>query len=178
MARKLFKGYSHVGDILMLVTYSWWQFKNVGDRINILVAFFGCWCPTLILRNKECWLLKWSEPSPTSLNCHSHISSSTSVTNIDVALFSSKTFLIFWIYLGLSPTITYFQYNAFDKGFIDGIIDKFANEKHANDALMAALSEPLARFTKVSFHNAFQVGTSKLEHPSWNIQVGTSKLEH
>ena len=26
-------GYSHVGDIVMLVTYSLWQFKSDGDRI-------------------------------------------------------------------------------------------------------------------------------------------------
>ena len=32
-------------DIVMLVTYSWWQFKNVGYRIKILVTSFGCWCP-------------------------------------------------------------------------------------------------------------------------------------
>ena len=42
-----FVGYSNVGDIVMLMTWSWWQFYNVGDRINILVTSFGCWCPTL-----------------------------------------------------------------------------------------------------------------------------------
>ena len=26
------KGYSHVGDIVMLMTYSWWLFKNVSAR--------------------------------------------------------------------------------------------------------------------------------------------------
>ena len=65
------KGYSYVGDIVMLVTYSWWQFYNVGDRNKILVTSFGCWCPTLMLRDRGCW-------------CHQHISSPTSVTDIDV----------------------------------------------------------------------------------------------
>ena len=80
------KGYSHVGDIVMLLTYSWWQFKSVGDRITILVTSFRHWCPTPMLWDKGCWWLKWLKPAPTSSNCHQHISSPTSVTNIDVAV--------------------------------------------------------------------------------------------
>ena len=33
------KDYSHVGDILMLVTYNWWQLKNIDDRIKIFMIF-------------------------------------------------------------------------------------------------------------------------------------------
>ena len=40
--------------------------------------------PTLMLRDKGCWWPKWLKPSPTSY-CHQHISSPTSVTNLDVA---------------------------------------------------------------------------------------------
>ena len=61
-----FAGYSHVGDIVMLVTYSWWQFKNVGDRFKILVTSFRCWCPTLMLRNRGWWWPKRPKPSLTS----------------------------------------------------------------------------------------------------------------
>ena len=69
----------------MLVTLSRWQFLDVSDRIWILVTIFECWCPTLILKDRECWWQKRSKLSPTSQSCHSHISSPTSVTNIDVA---------------------------------------------------------------------------------------------
>ena len=61
-----FPGYSHVGDILMLMTYSCWQFKNVGDRIKILMTSFRCWCRTLMLNDRGCWWAKWLKPSPTS----------------------------------------------------------------------------------------------------------------
>ena len=47
--------YSHAGNIVMLMTYSWWQFKYVDDGIKILVTYFGCWCPTLRLRDRWCW---------------------------------------------------------------------------------------------------------------------------
>ena len=67
----------------------WWL--TVGDnfrmlaRIKILVTSLGCWCPTLVLRYRGCWWPKRLKPSPTSENCHQHISSPTSVTSIDVA---------------------------------------------------------------------------------------------
>ena len=49
----------------MLVTSGcWWQFSGVGDRFSILVATFGCWCPTVMLKDPN--------PSPTSHNCHQH----------------------------------------------------------------------------------------------------------
>ena len=54
----------------------------VGDKISILVTSFGCWCPTLMLKDRGCW---WQERSPTSQDYRQHISSRTSVTNIDVA---------------------------------------------------------------------------------------------
>ena len=59
-------GYSHVGDIVILITYSCWPFKNVADRIKILVTSFRCWCPTLMLWDRGCWWPKWLQPSPTS----------------------------------------------------------------------------------------------------------------
>jgi len=67
-----------VGDLQLVIIL-------VGDRIKILVTSFGCCCPTIMLIDKGWWWPKWRKPSPTSWNCHSHISSSTSVTNIDVA---------------------------------------------------------------------------------------------
>jgi len=69
----------------LLVTLSWWQFLDVGDRISILVASFGDGCPSLMLKDWGCWWQKRSKPSPTSQNCHQHISSPTSVINIDAA---------------------------------------------------------------------------------------------
>ena len=54
------------------------------DRILILVTSFGCWCPTSMLKDRGCWWRKRPKPSPTSQSCHQHISSPTSVTNIDV----------------------------------------------------------------------------------------------
>ena len=70
----------------MLVTYSCWQFQNVGDRIKILVTSYECWCPTLMLRDRGCWWPERPKLSPTSSNCPQHIFSPTSVTNINVAL--------------------------------------------------------------------------------------------
>ena len=44
---------------LMLVTdvgdNFWRQFSGVGDGILILVTSFGCWCPTLMLKDRSCW---------------------------------------------------------------------------------------------------------------------------
>ena len=57
-----------MGDILMLVTYSWRQFKNVGDRIQILVASFVCWCPTLSLMAEP--VTNILKLSPTHLVCN------------------------------------------------------------------------------------------------------------
>ena len=59
---------------------------HVGDRISILVTSFGCWCPTLMFKDRGCWRQKQPKPSPTSQSCHKHISSPTSVTKIDVAV--------------------------------------------------------------------------------------------
>ena len=50
-----------------------------------MVTSFECWCPTLMLRDRGCWLPNSPKPSATSKNCHQHISSPTSITNIDVA---------------------------------------------------------------------------------------------
>ena len=59
---------------------------DVGDKTcwTILPAF-GWWCPTLILKDRGCWWQKRPKPSPTSQSCNQHISSPTSVTNVDVA---------------------------------------------------------------------------------------------
>ena len=77
-------GYIDVGDKWMLVTLWWWQFSGVGDRISILVTSFGCWCPTLMLKDRGCWWHNQPKPLPTSQSCRQHISSPTSVANIDV----------------------------------------------------------------------------------------------
>ena len=67
-------GYIDVGDKWSLVTQSWWQFLDVSDRISILVTSFGCWCPTLMLKDRGCWWQKQAKtvlakPSPTSQSC-------------------------------------------------------------------------------------------------------------
>ena len=62
----------------MLVTYSWWQFWIVGDRIKILVTSFECWCPTL--RDRGCNILDVGDKNGQSHHQHLQI-----VTNIDVA---------------------------------------------------------------------------------------------
>ena len=80
------EGYIDVGDKWMLVTLSWWQFLDVGDRVSILVTSFGCWCPALMMKDRGCWWQKRPKQSPTSKSCRQHISSPTSVTNIDVAV--------------------------------------------------------------------------------------------
>ena len=63
---KQFLGYIHVGDKLMLVTLSRCQFLDVSDRKAILVTSFGCWCPTLMFKDRGYWLQKRPKPSPTS----------------------------------------------------------------------------------------------------------------
>ena len=73
------------GDKWMLVTSCWGQFLANGDRILILVTSFECWCPTLGMKDRECWWRKRPKPSPRPQSCRQHISSPTSVTNIDVA---------------------------------------------------------------------------------------------
>ena len=65
----------------MLVTLCWRQFL-----VAVLVTSFGCWCPTLMLKYRGCWWRKQKQSS-TSQSCRQHISSPTSVTNIDVASF-------------------------------------------------------------------------------------------
>ena len=58
---------------------------DVGDRISILVTSFRCWCPTSMLKDRGCRWQNRPKLSPTSQSCRQHISSPTSVTNIDVA---------------------------------------------------------------------------------------------
>ena len=71
----------------MLVTSEcWWQFSGISDIISILVASFGCCWLTLMLKDGGCWWQNRPKPSPTSQSCRQHISSPTSVTNIDVAV--------------------------------------------------------------------------------------------
>ena len=69
----------------MLATLSWCQFLDVSNRISILVTSLGCWCPTLILKDRVCWWQKQTKPSPTSQSYRQRISSPTSVTIVDVA---------------------------------------------------------------------------------------------
>ena len=51
----------------------------------MLVTSFGGLCLTLVLKDRGCWWQKRVKPSPISQTCLQHISSPTSVTNIDVA---------------------------------------------------------------------------------------------
>ena len=60
------------------------QFSDVGDRILMLVTSFYCCCPTLMLKESDWPKPSPKSPSPKSQGCHQLISSSTSVTNIDV----------------------------------------------------------------------------------------------
>ena len=62
---KKWDDYSDVGDKLMLMTWSWWRFVDVGDWISMLVTSYECWCPKLMWKD-GCWWPKWLEPSPTS----------------------------------------------------------------------------------------------------------------
>ena len=48
-------GYIDVGDKWMLVTLSCWQFLDASDRISILEISFGCWGPTLMLKDRGYW---------------------------------------------------------------------------------------------------------------------------
>ena len=57
---------------VILMTWSWWQFLDIGGRFSI-------WC-----FDSGCWLPKGPNRLPTSLSCYQHISTSTSVINIDV----------------------------------------------------------------------------------------------
>ena len=88
-------GYIDDDDMCMLVILCWWQFSGVGDKIPILVTLFACWCLMHIIcsiydaneiydaKEIECWRRKRQKLSPTSQSCRQHISSLTSVTNID-----------------------------------------------------------------------------------------------
>ena len=69
----------------------WWLV--VGDNFRMLATKLRFWwrvyhgvfkmlVPNTDVSDRKCWLPKWSKPSPTSYNCHQHISSPTSVTNI------------------------------------------------------------------------------------------------
>ena len=64
--------------------YKWLhRCSGVGDNFSILVKSFWCWYPTLKLKDRGCW---WqNRPKPSSQSCRQHISSPTSVANIDVA---------------------------------------------------------------------------------------------
>ena len=85
-------GYIDVGAKRMLMTLSWWQFLDVSDRILILVTSFGCWCLTLLLKDRGGWWQKRAKLSPTSQSCQQHISSPKSVTSIDATdLMSRRT---------------------------------------------------------------------------------------
>ena len=66
---KIWFSYIDVGNMWMLVTLYWRQFLDAEDRISILVAFFQCWFPTLMFKDRLCWWRKWPKPSPTSQSC-------------------------------------------------------------------------------------------------------------
>ena len=85
-------GHIDVGDKWILVTLCWWLFSDVGYRILILVTSFGCWCPTLMLKDRRCcvWWQNRPKPSPTSQSRRQHISSPTFVTNINVTAFFGR----------------------------------------------------------------------------------------
>ena len=68
-----FHGDNNVGDIVMLVTWSWWQEVE-------------WWCPKP-MKKIGCRCPKWSKKSPISYKCHQHLLLPTFVTNIDVTLF-------------------------------------------------------------------------------------------
>ena len=76
MTNKCFMDNSDVGDNVMLVTFLWWHLEDVGDFIDN-----GPLCWWLIYSVTNFW-----NRSPIFQSCHQHISSPTSVTNIDVAL--------------------------------------------------------------------------------------------
>jgi len=58
-------------DFKHLLWWRWcWWHRYVGDLKKVTIC--GCWWP------------KRPKPSPTSKSCHQHISSPTSVTNVDV----------------------------------------------------------------------------------------------
>ena len=72
-----------VGDLQLVTSWYWWL--TVDDSFRMLATELRSWYPTFMLRDRGCWWPKWPKPSPTSKNCHQHILSPTSVTNIDVA---------------------------------------------------------------------------------------------
>ena len=49
---------------------------------------FVCWWPTPMFKDRGCWCKTRQKLSSTSQSCRQHISSPTSVTNIDVAIIS------------------------------------------------------------------------------------------
>ena len=67
--------------------------SDVSDRIAILVTSFGCWyiLADRNVKNRGFWRQKRPKPSPTSQSCRQHISSPTSVTNIEVATLEMST---------------------------------------------------------------------------------------
>ena len=65
-----------------------------------------------MLRDRGCWWAKWPKPSPTSSNCHQHISSPTSVTNIDVAVTISLHSVIFYTFVVVICLIRNFHWSS------------------------------------------------------------------
>ena len=72
-------------DFLLIV---WTGYIDVGGKFWMLVTEFR-YCPTLMIKDRGCWWQKWRKPSPIFQSCRQHITSPTSVTNIDVAGWSS-----------------------------------------------------------------------------------------
>ena len=71
-------GDSDIGDIVMLVTLWWWLiWESLCWRL-----FSLCWWFFLCIKS----ITNIPNRSPTSQNCHQHIWSPTSVTNIDVTM--------------------------------------------------------------------------------------------
>ena len=96
------QGFIDVCDTWMLMTLCWWQFSSIGDGISIKLTSCGdlswehvwhpwllfrqnIWCPTPMLKDRECWWQKRPKLSPTSQSCRQHISFPTSVAKINVA---------------------------------------------------------------------------------------------
>ena len=104
-----------VGDFKLVTIFGcWWQFSGVGDSITILVTSFGCWCPTIMLIDRGCWWQNRPKPSPTSQSCRQHISSPTSVANIDVAGLCASLHNITRLY----QELRYSSFGCFDCLFI------------------------------------------------------------
>ena len=96
--------------VMLVTSWCWWL--TVNDNFRMLATELRSWYPTLMLRDRGCWWPKWPKPSPTSKNCHQHISSPTSVTNIDVARelnqFHFKRWNLKAIYVAFPISITLF----------------------------------------------------------------------